>query len=542
MSKIFLKVIASYCLFLGLLITIAGFGVYSVASLRSADQRVFHEDVAIGMAAKDLRFSISRVRQKEKSSFIAIGRQFDPQRNDHVSQEIKGYNLYVGILIEDIDKLSQLPVSKASRDFLLNMKSETRLYQTEMNAIYHEIEKGKILSAREADDRLLPYKKYIRDNREGIQEIFQQSKNNVESATLQLETSSKKIETTILFLAGIATLLGLLAAAYTSRLLARSEKTNAQLNQELELRVKARTQALQESNQNLKKTSAHLEGAKNELVKNEKLVSLGSLVAGVAHELNTPIGMAVLSATTLQDDVRDFKHALEQGISKSALTRHLDHSAEGLRLITKNLSRAAQLIGNFKEFSVDQTSERRRSFCLAEVVREIVLSLGATLKTSTHSLQIAIPENIVMDAYPGPLGQICINLINNALIHGLEGQAHGSIQISAQQIDEEYVELRISDNGKGMSEEIAAHVFDPFFSTKIGQGGSGLGMHIVQTIVNKYFGGSISLTTQPGIGSTWILHFKNLAPILQPEVSEFDFQTSVNESQAEPKKADTQAR
>jgi C4-dicarboxylate-specific signal transduction histidine kinase len=512
MTKIKIKVIASYCLFLALLISIAGFGIYSVATLRAANHQIIHREVAIGIAAQDLRYSISRIRQKEKSLFISVGREFNPQRDDHSSQEIEDFNRYLTRLIEDIDKLSRLPISEQSASFTVTMQAETTLYQNEVNAIFNDIANGKITTARQADDRLIPFKKLIRDNRDGIQEILTHSKNNLQAATISLEKTSKEIEHAIIFLAALATFLGLFAAIYTSRQIARAEQTNNKLKDELEQRVKERTQALEQSNLNLSQTLRHLEGAKDELVRNEKLVSLGSLVAGIAHELNTPIGIAVLTASTLHDEAKEFKQVMEQGISRSALKHYVDHNIEGMSLISGNLGRAAHLIGSFKELSVDQTSERRRNFSLGEVVDEIVLSLGPSLKSTSHRIAIEIPRDITMDGYPGPLGQICINLINNALIHGLDEKINGIILIQAHEIDHEYVQLSLSDNGKGMSKEVAHHVFDPFFSTKMGQGGSGLGMHIVYSIITKYFGGKIHLETELGQGSRWILTLKKSAP------------------------------
>ncbi len=512
MTKISNKVIVSYCLLLSLLILIAGFAIYSVSTLRKANYEIIHKEVAIGIAAQNVRFSIARVRQKEKSLLISFGREFNSQRNDHPSQENAGFNIYITRLLEDIDKLSKLPIPVQSAAYIVTMSGETTRYQAEVNALYQDFYTGKITSSRQADDRLIPFKKYIRDDRGGIQEIFLHSEKNLQTAALSLEKTSQQIERTIIFLASLATLLGLFFALYAGSHIARVEVTNIELNNQLEKRVQERTSALEQSNLELTQTLHHLEGAKDELVRNEKLVSLGSLVAGIAHELNTPIGIAVLTASTLHDEARGFKQSLAQGITKSTLNLFVEHNLEGMSLIENNLNRAAHLIGSFKELSVDQTSERRRIFVLGEVIEEIILSLGPTLKSTTHQLEVNIPEGILMDAYPGPLGQICINLINNALLHGLEERSEGLIRVTARDVDDDYVEIIVSDNGKGMSEDVAHHVFDPFFSTKMGKGGSGLGMHIVYNIVSKYFGGKIRLETELNQGSRWILLLKKESP------------------------------
>lgn len=501
------KAILSYCLLILLLLIVAGVGIYSVSALRHANNLIIRHEVTTGFLAQTLRYDIARVRQKEKSLFISIGRRADPARDDDPEQEFAGFNTYVEELLTNVGRLEKMPLSDASSKFVAEIPEETRRYQAAIAAIYQDILSGKIKTPAQADDALIPYKELIRGNREGALAIVGEANQKLNQAILETEESALTLEKAIIALSLLAVLIGTGAAFLTSRHIARTETENAALNARLAQRFKEQTEELDQA-------LATLSHARDDLVRNERLVSLGALVAGVAHELNTPIGVAVLAATTLQDLNAEFKKSVESGLSRSALTRYLESSAEGVDLISRNLARAATRISGFKQLSVDQTSELRRVFDLRAVVAEVVQSLGPILKKTSHCVEIDIPEDLRMDGYPGPLGQIIINLINNALLHGFDGRENGLVRISAHELDANTVALTVSDNGIGMSAEIARKVFDPFFSTKLGQGGSGLGMHIVSSIVTRYFDGSIRLETRPGEGSRWLMALKRTSPAL----------------------------
>jgi len=168
--------------------------------------------------------------------------------------------------------------------------------------------------------------------------------------------------------------------------------------------------------------------------------------------------------------------------------------------LQRNLQRAVDLLGDFRQVAADQASEQRRVFDLAEVVAEIVHTLSPSLKLHPHRVVVDIPAGIVMDSLPGPLGQIVINLVNNAYLHAFEGRSDGVLTIDAKQ-EGDQVLLRFADNGVGMSAELLEKLFVPFFSTKIGKGGTGLGMAIVQNLVAKTLGGRITVASAPGQGT-----------------------------------------
>lgn len=278
-----------------------------------------------------------------------------------------------------------------------------------------------------------------------------------------------------------------------------------ELNARLEQRVAERTAELSA-------TLAHLQRAQHELLQSEKLAALGALVAGVAHELNTPIGNAVTVASTLVQTHQRFKAQTEQGLTRSALADYLHDVGEGGQIVERNLARAAELIGSFKQLAADQTSNQRRPFALHDLVQEIALAMRPAIRKTPVALQLQVPEGLPLDSYPGPLGQVLMNLINNALVHAFEGRVDGTITLSAQPLSPGWLRLSVQDDGCGIAPENQQKVFDPFFTTKLGQGGSGLGLHITYTLVTGLLGGRIALHSPPGQGCCFTLDLPQVAP------------------------------
>jgi signal transduction histidine kinase len=180
-------------------------------------------------------------------------------------------------------------------------------------------------------------------------------------------------------------------------------------------------------------------------------------------------------------------------------------SQQGTNILMRSLHHAAELVSSFKQVAVDQTSVNRRVFRLKETLNEILLTLGPSLRKTSHTVECVVPEDITMDSYPGPLGQIITNLINNALLHAFEGRQHGEIHIAAKLVQPGWVEISVADNGLGIPASHLDKVFDPFFTTKLGKGGSGLGLNIVYNLVNTSLGGRIQVTSPPGQGACFVL-------------------------------------
>ena len=284
------------------------------------------------------------------------------------------------------------------------------------------------------------------------------------------------------------------------------------MNEELEARVQQRTAALSAANEELSTAIARLKETQGQLVQSEKLAALGRLVAGVAHELNTPIGNGLMAVTTLSSHHDEFRRDCAEGLRRSTLDRFVGNVGAAADIATRNLERAAELIASFKQIAVDQTSSQRRSFDLGQTVEEIRTALGPSLSRSGHRVIQDIAPGLRLDSYPGPLGQVLTNLIDNAVKHAFGERRDGTLRIDAEALDGQRVRIVVSDDGCGIPAEHIGRIFDPFFTTRLGQGGSGLGLHIVHNIVGGMLGGSIQVASTPGSGTRFTLELPLTAP------------------------------
>lgn len=263
-----------------------------------------------------------------------------------------------------------------------------------------------------------------------------------------------------------------------------------------------------------------LHQAQEAMVRTEKLAALGGLVAGIAHEINTPVGNAVTAASYLSKEVADLRAAFQaQTLTASALQAFLAGADESVRLTLSNCERAAELIHGFKQVAVDQTSGERRRFNLAEYVAEVLLSLKPKFKRTPHRVDIYIPDDIELDSYPGALSQVLTNLMVNSLVHGFDDGRAGVIDLAAR-VDGDWLELVYSDNGRGIPVALLSQVFEPFFTTRRGSGGSGLGLNIVHNIVHRTLGGTLTLDSQAGRGVHYTIRFPLRAPAAAPETAD----------------------
>jgi PAS domain S-box-containing protein len=297
---------------------------------------------------------------------------------------------------------------------------------------------------------------------------------------------------------------------YVATLLDQTDRLAAEdalleLNATLESRVAARTADLTIAMEDLRRTQ-------QELIQSEKLASLGAMVAGIAHELNTPVGNALMMNSTLAHNQLAFERQLDEGLKRTQLNAFLLSVHEVTDLVDRNLRRTADLILSFKQVAVDQASEQRRRFKLDEIVHEISVTMGPGLRKSPYQLLNEVPPGILMDSYPGPLGQVLINLVHNALKHAFDGRENGQFRLQAELLGSDKLRLIFSDNGVGIPRQNIGHIFDPFFTTKLGQGGSGLGLSIVHNIVTGMLGGRIEVTSTPGMGTEFQIDLPLSAP------------------------------
>ncbi len=259
------------------------------------------------------------------------------------------------------------------------------------------------------------------------------------------------------------------------------------LNEELEVRMDHRTHELTSKKQELSK-------AMEQVMQTEKLAALGSMVAGVSHELNTPIGIALTGATVIKDGVAAIEKKLNQKLlTASDFSKYVAMANESADLVESNCKRASELIASFKQVAVDQASDRKRKFFLLQTLKEIERTLSPVLKRTQHVIHYNVDEDICLNSYPGPFDQIITNLIHNSVLHGFEKIEKGTISITAQEQGDNLIQIDYKDNGKGIAEEVRGKIFSPFFTTKTEEGGSGLGLHIVYSLSTVQLKGSIEL-------------------------------------------------
>ncbi len=283
----------------------------------------------------------------------------------------------------------------------------------------------------------------------------------------------------------------------------RAEEECCLLNTDLERRVGLRTTELAKTNAELQTALENLRQAQSQLVMSEKLAALGELVAGVAHEINTPVGVALSATSTMAEKNRVIRELFAQGeMKRSDLTAYLESTREGAEMSLINLHRASDLIRGFKMVAADQVSETRRVFKVREYIGEILLSLRPKLKKTAHTVEVVCDEDLAIESYPGALSQILTNFIVNSLTHAFdEGQA-GQIRIEVATADD-VLTLTYADNGRGIPPEVQTRIFEPFYTTARSKGSTGLGLHIVFNVITRTLGGVITCCSAPGHGTTF---------------------------------------
>lgn len=277
----------------------------------------------------------------------------------------------------------------------------------------------------------------------------------------------------------------------------QAEARILELNSTLEQRVAQRGAELEEAMLKLRQSQ-------EDLTRSEARATLNTLAAGVSHELSTPMSNSLISVNTVAALAKEFAQAMDRGgLRRSELERFVGRVRDGSELAVRNLERALDLMQSFRQVATDQASEQRRRFDLRGAIQELLEALGPSLNRQPHQISLNVPEGIMLDSYPGPLGQVLTNLINNAYLHGFEGMTEGgALLISAEAAGAKHVRISCRDNGRGMDAATLEKLFIPFFSTKMGKGGSGLGMSIIDTLVGKTLGGSLQIESAPGQGTT----------------------------------------
>ncbi|WP_031435415.1 sensor histidine kinase [Methylomarinum vadi] len=277
--------------------------------------------------------------------------------------------------------------------------------------------------------------------------------------------------------------------------------------------IKARAKELGETNARLEQAYANLRLTQDELIRSEKLSALGLMVSGVAHEINTPLGAALVAVSKTQSAGQELAQRFSEGLRRSDLESYLKLQDEGLSLASRNLEKAAKLVNSFKQLAVDRASEDRQRFNLDELVNECLLLFRTPAKRANIELITDVELNIEMNSYPGPLSQILHNLIDNAMVHAFKNRPGGRINIYSGKSNEPgFIRLNVDDNGNGIDPHTIQKIFDPFFTTRRGEGGMGLGLHISHHIAKEVLGANLNVTSSPERGTCFTLDMPLRAP------------------------------
>jgi two-component system, NtrC family, sensor kinase len=270
----------------------------------------------------------------------------------------------------------------------------------------------------------------------------------------------------------------------------------------LKLKIKRNFDTLSEYNIKLEDMVAQRSHA---LLQAEKMASLGELVAGISHEVNTPIGVCITAVTHLETEGKELKRLFSSDeLKKTDFNKYIASFIETLALLHANLQRASELISGFKQIAIDRSTQEKRVFNLKEYIGDIIISLKPKYKKTGYSIELRCPDNIQIASYPGAFSQVITNLIMNSFIHGFEDKSEGSILLDIFQANDYYM-IRYSDNGKGIKSDIINKIFDPFFTTKRGKGGTGLGLNIVHNIVLQTLKGTIRCESIENQGTTFLI-------------------------------------
>jgi two-component system sensor histidine kinase ChiS len=288
----------------------------------------------------------------------------------------------------------------------------------------------------------------------------------------------------------------------------RTHLTLRRLQQDLQaknIQLQQTNEQLEQRTQKLSETLAHLQATQQQLIQTEKMAALGQLVAGVAHEINTPVGVGVMAASFLEQETREITEAYaEKTLHQSDFEEYIGCASESSATILSNLNRIAELIHRFKQVAVDQTSEERRTFNLKKYIEDIVVSFSLKYDKTKYTVTTHCPEKLVLNNSPGALIQILMNLFDNSFLHGFEDMQQGHVTIEVEEGNAEIL-FRYSDDGKGMNETQIKKLFEPFFTTKRSQGRTGLGMHIVYNLVTQTLGGQIECQSEIERGTTFLI-------------------------------------
>lgn len=495
---------AGFSLSVLLIACIAIVGMHYMSSIH----RDMEDIVTVRNVKIDLVYRLLIIGRDRSLSLNRMVLLRDPFAIDEETQRFSGYAREFITVREKFETMGLDPTERMAFEKVL---AEVRIASSTQMEMVELLQRG---NREESSDYLL--NKAIVAQR-GVEEKF----NDIivlqrALAAKAFAEASTAYRTAYVAMLGLGLAAGLLAAAiavYVTRKTHLAEVQLREANINLEAKVEKRTHDLQNSNEKLQNTINTLSSTQKELIQAGKMASLGSLVAGISHEINTPIGISVTSASSLQDEARRLRMEFDQGsMKRSSLEQYMIHADEASDILLRNLKRAAEMVRSFKQVAVDQTSDERRSINLHAYMDEIILSLHPNLKRTSLQVVNICDESITINTLPGAIYQIISNFVMNSIIHAYDPGHVGFIKISARMLGDDIM-LEYSDDGKGIADNDIEHVFDPFFTTKRGQGGSGLGLNIVYNLVRTTLQGTILIESKLGSGTTFKVKFPVLLPL-----------------------------
>ncbi|ASG65097.1 ATP-binding protein [Idiomarina piscisalsi] len=340
------------------------------------------------------------------------------------------------------------------------------------------------------------------DNIEEYQADLDRTQNKLKAANRQLDEQNAILEQEVARKTSRLSQVMLDLEQRKNELEMRQEKLEREISQR-----RTMENTLRQSNQRLESSLNHLRETQQQLIESEKMASLGGLVAGITHDVNTPIGISVTAASYLREKLDSLDTALtNKELTQPQLQKFIEEGRESLSLLDNNLHRASDLISSFKQVAVDQASDAIRDINVKRYIEELIQSLQPHLKKTLHKIELNCADDLFIRCPAGALSQIFTNLILNSLRHAFDGIEQGTMTINIELRDSE-LHVVYEDNGNGLSEENLSKLFDPFFTTKLNDGGSGLGTHIVRNLVTQTLKGDIDATSEPGHGLTYTFSF-----------------------------------
>lgn len=340
------------------------------------------------------------------------------------------------------------------------------------------------------------------DNIEEYQADLERTQNKLKAANRQLDEQNAILEQEVARKTSRLSQVMLDLEQRKNELEMRQEKLEKEISQR-----RTMENTLRQSNQRLESSLNHLRETQQQLIESEKMASLGGLVAGITHDVNTPIGISVTAASYLREKLDSLDSALtSKELTQQQLQKFIEEGRESLSLLDNNLHRASDLISSFKQVAVDQASDAIRDINVKRYIEELIQSLQPHLKKTKHKIELNCADDLFIRCPAGALSQIFTNLILNSLRHAFDGIEQGTMIIDIELRDSE-LHVVYKDDGNGLSEDALTKLFNPFFTTKLNDGGSGLGTHIVRNLVTQTLQGDIDATSQPGEGLTYTFSF-----------------------------------